>query len=120
MTRVYKLSAALVVALAAASAFIEPGKLPLGIVMGGVLAALNYRGMARGLRGVLGAEHPTLKIVVLSIIRLSVLFAVIITLAVMRLVDMIGLLVGFTAVVVVVVLEGLRVARSEMVDGGGL
>jgi hypothetical protein len=111
--RIYKPSLVVIAVLAGAAAFIGPAKIPLGVVAGGVLALVNFGGMHRGLENLLGTERPTAKLVVLSIFRLTIVSAVIIALAVLRAVDLIGLAAGFTAVVLVLVVEGYRTALKE-------
>lgn len=117
MNRVYKQTALLVIPLAAASAFIEPTKLPLGILAGALLAVINFRGMMRNLQSLMGTYKPTVRLVILSIGRLLVIFSMIILLAVLRVVDLIGLMVGFTVVVVIVVKEGYISSKDEPPPG---
>lgn len=113
MHRVYKLTALIVIPLALASAFIEPVKLPLGIVAGAVLGAVNFIGLHRNLQNLMGTERPTAKLVFLSVFRLLIMFAVIILLAALRAVNLIGLMVGFTVVVALVVKEGYAESQRE-------
>lgn len=113
MNRVYKQTALIVVPLAVASALIEPKKLPLGILAGALLAIVNFRGMMRNLQGLMSSYKPTVKLMILSVGRLLMMFSVIILLAVLRVVDLIGLMVGFTVVVVLVVKEGYISSREE-------
>lgn len=113
MQKIYKQAALIVVPLAVASAFIEPKKLPLGIVVGALLAAINFRGMHRNLQSLIGTYRPTAKLVILSIGRLLIMFSVIIFLAVAKVVNLIGLMVGFTVVVVLVVKEGFLAAKEK-------
>ncbi|MEJ2323590.1 MAG: ATP synthase subunit I [Nitrospirota bacterium] len=114
MRRVYKLAALIVIPLALASALIEPVKLPLGIVAGAVLAAVNFRGMHRNLQGLMETERPTVKLAVLSVVRLLIVFTAIILLAALKAVNLIGLMVGFTVVVVLVVKEGYSESQREL------
>jgi len=109
---VHKYSIILLVILAAASAVIEPRKLPVSILIGGVLGLANFRGMTVGLDALLGTHKPALKLMFLNIFRLIIIMTTIIILAALRVVDLLGLLGGFTAVLAVIVAEGLRTARA--------
>jgi len=113
MGKVYRQSAIVIIPLAVASAFIEPVKLPLGIVAGALLAAINFRGMTKNLQNLLGTERPTVKLVFLSVVRLTVVFAVIIALAALKLVNLMGLMAGFTIVLVIVVKEGYVASQAQ-------
>jgi hypothetical protein len=118
MENLYKKSLVLLVPLAAGSAFIEPKKLPVGILVGGVLALLNLKGLSRGIAGLLGTYKPTLKLMLLSIFRILLLSIVIIILAATRAVNLLGLAAGFSVVTVLIVMEGLSIARRADQAGG--
>ncbi len=113
LEKVYRQTAYIIIPLAVASAFIEPRKLPLGIVVGALLAVINSRGMMKNLQSLIGTYKPTAKLIFLSIGRLLIMFSVIILLAVLRVVDLIGLMVGFTVVVILVVKEGYISSKEE-------
>jgi hypothetical protein len=115
---VNKFSILLLIILAGAAAAIEPVKLPAGVIAGGLLALANFGGMTVGLNALLGTDRPTGKLMILGIFRLFIVMTIIIFLAWLRLVDLLGLLVGFTAVLVVVVVEGFRAARAQSGEGG--
>jgi hypothetical protein len=108
----YRKSLLLLAPLAAGSAFIEPKKLPLSILVGGALALLNLKGLSRGLESLIGTHRPTLKLMALGVFRLVVLSAIIILLAYFRLVNLVGFLAGFSVVHVLLLYEGYRTARE--------
>ena len=112
LKRIYKQAAFLLIPAAAVSALIEPKKLPLSIILGGVFALLNLKGMSWGLGNLLGSYKATSKLVILGIIRLTVLFSVITALAVLRLVSLMGLLIGFTLIFMLLLKEGVAAARD--------
>jgi hypothetical protein len=93
--------------------FIEPRKLPLGILMGWLFGILNLRQLSRNIEGLVGTEKATFKLVFLSMIRLLVLFAAIFVLIYYRVVNVFGLLTGFTVVFVLILIEGARVAKKS-------
>ena len=60
----------------------------------------------------IGSGTMTLRLIVLSMIRLAALFTVIIMLLYYRVVNPFGLLAGFTVIFVLILIEGLRSARA--------
>jgi len=113
MKRVNRISLVLLVVAAAGLAFVEPRKLPASLLAGGLLGMLNFQGLHRGLEMMLGSHRPAGKLLFLSIFRLLIVSAIIILLAIARLVNLPALAAGFTVVVAVVVAEGLRASLRE-------
>ncbi len=101
------------VPLSLLSAFIEPRKVPLSILAGGVLALLNFRGLSKGIENLLGIHKPAMKLLLLGIFRLLAVSTIIVLLAFFRLVNLPALAAGFTVVVILVVVEGYRAAMTE-------
>lgn len=113
MRRFYLVAAIVVVLIAAASAMRMPREFVLGVIAGGALSIANVRQMHKGLRVLLSMDRPSaLRLWFSGILRLLILASVIIIIAVMRTVDLLGLLIGFGIVPLVLVAEGLRYARS--------
>jgi len=114
--RIYKQAIIILLPLAFLSAFIEKyinlEKLPLSIIIGGVLGLVNLRGLARSVENLVGISRPTARLVIFSILRLAILAAVLIILIALRLVSIIGLMVGFTIVFFVIMKEGLRESKG--------
>ncbi len=108
----FKRAAVVLAALAAGAALVGGWKLPLGIIVGGALALLNFRGLERGLENLLGGTRPTMKLMFLGVFRLLILSAAIVLLAYSRAVDLIGLMAGFSVVVLLVLFEGFRASRA--------
>lgn len=115
----YRKTLLAVVPLSLAAAFIEPVRLPLGILAGGALGLFNLRGLKRGVENLLAvhaeagtAPAPTGRLIVMSFFRLFLLGAVIVLLAISRLVNLIGLLIGFTVVFTLLLFEGLKASRE--------
>jgi hypothetical protein len=99
--------------LAAASMPFKWKLFPLSILAGGALALVNIRGLARGVEGFLGTNKPTGTMIFFSMFRLLLLFITLILLVSLRLVNVFGILVGLTAVFVVLLVEGYRTAKAE-------
>ncbi len=114
--KIYKKSVIILIPLAALSCLIEPKKLPAGIIVGGILALLNIKGLAWGVEGLIGSERATAKMLFLSQFRLVMLFIVIAALVYLRIVNVFGLLVGLTVVFALVLIEGYRHSRRDMDD----
>jgi hypothetical protein len=116
--RIYKSSVFVLIPLAAASAFIEWKKLPLSIITGGVLGLLNVRALAWSVRGLLGSQKATGRMIIFSMLRLLMLFIILSSLIYLGLVNVFGILAGLTAVFALIIIEGLRYAKdnSESAD----
>jgi hypothetical protein len=114
VSKIYKRSLIILVALAVGSAIaFEPVKLPFSIMVGGVLAILNFSGLGRGLRKHLDTDRPAMKLLFLSIFRLFIVSSIIIALAVTRSVNLVGLVLGFTVVLAMLAFEGMKESQKE-------
>ena len=102
--------------LAAASAFIEWKQLPLSILTGGVLAIMNIRALAWGVEGILGSHRAGTKMLFFSQFRLVMLFLILAVLLYLKVVNIFGVLAGFTVVFIMVVIEGLKHAKKSGKD----
>lgn len=113
LKRVIKKSLFVILPALLLSAFlIEPRKIPLGILMGWLFGILNLRQLTRNIEGIVGSERATVKLVFLSMTRLLVLFAAIFFLIYYRVVNVFGLLFGFTVVFAFILIEGARAGKS--------
>ena len=114
--KIHRNSLIILFPLAVASAFIEWRQLPLSILMGGVLAILNIRALAWGVQGVLGSQKSGTKMLFFSQFRLVMLFMILAVLLYLKVVNIFGILAGFTVVFSMVVIEGLKHARKSGQD----
>ncbi|MBI5665347.1 MAG: ATP synthase subunit I [Nitrospirae bacterium] len=111
---VFKKSIFIILPAAVLSAFLfEPRKFPLGILMGWLFGIINLRQLSRNIEGLVGTEKMTLKLVFLSMIRLLVLFTAIFLLIYYRVVNVFGLLIGFTVVFILILVEGAKVGKRS-------
>ena len=94
-------------AMAVALVF-EWEKVPLGIAAGWFLGILNLRNLSKNVEGLIGSHKGASRIVFLSITRLFALFAAIILLLYFKVINVFGLLFGFTIVYALILYEGLR------------
>jgi len=113
LKKVTKNSLFVLIPVLIASVFIESRKLPLGIFLGWFFGIVNFKGMTKNVEALTGVQKATMKMFILSITRLGIMFAAIISLAYFKIINIIGLLVGFTIVFMFIIIEGLRAAKSE-------
>jgi hypothetical protein len=111
--RIYKQSAIILIPAAIVSAFFEWKKLPVSILIGGILALANLKGLVWGIQGLVGTEQASGKLVFLSLIRLFILFAILIVLFWLKLINVFGIFIGFTVVLVLLLKEGFKSAKDE-------
>jgi len=110
---VFKKSIYIIVPAVILTAFIvDPRKFPLGILMGWLFGLLNLRQLSRNIEGLVGTQKMTLKLVFLSMTRLLFLCAAIFALIYYRVVNVFGLLIGFTVVFVLILVEGAKVGKK--------
>lgn len=111
---VFKKSIFIILPVAVVSAFLfEPREAPLGIILGWLLGMFNLRSLTRNVRGLVGSEKATVKLVFLSMSRLLVLFSAIVLLIYYRIVNVFGLLFGFSVVFMLILVEGLKAGRIK-------
>jgi len=112
--KIYRQSAFILIPLAALSAFIDWKRLPLGILIGGVLALANLKGLAWGVEGLMGTQKAATKLVFFSFIRFFIILAILLILIWLKLINIIGVIVGLTAVFILFLKEGFKSAKNEV------
>jgi len=93
--------------------FGNPDYVTLSIIIGAILGIANLKGLIWGIESMLGTRQANAKLVFLSLLRLFILFAVIIVLAALQLINFLGLLAGMTVVFVFLIKEGLKMAQRQ-------
>jgi hypothetical protein len=111
--RIYKQGVIILLPLAAASAFFEWKKLPISILVGGLLGFANLKGLSWGLEKFFGPYRPSGKLILLSIVRLFILTCILIILAALKLVNLLGILIGFTVIFILIIKEGLLATKED-------
>jgi hypothetical protein len=91
----------------------NPRLIPASVLIGGVLGILNLRGLVWGIESLLGAQKANVTLLLLNILRLLILFSIITILVAFRLVHLFGLLLGMTVVFLILIKEGLKMARQQ-------
>jgi|YelNatPaOPRAMG01_1025707.scaffolds.fasta_scaffold14682_6 hypothetical protein len=118
--RVYKQGLILIIPIAIISSFLEWKKLPLSIIIGALLGFANLKGLAWGIERFFGPYKPSGKLIFLSIIRFFILTCILFILALLKIINFIGLLIGFTVIFFLIIKEGLRVVKESSNKEGGI
>ncbi|MBI5213287.1 MAG: ATP synthase subunit I [Nitrospirae bacterium] len=111
--RIYRQSAAALIASAVISIFFTEWRFSLSILIGGLVGIGNLRGIVWSVKALLGAEQAQSKMMVLSMFRLLLIFSALIILAIFGVIKAYGLLAGFTIVFIIMIKEGLIAAKRE-------
>ncbi|MCE5194767.1 MAG: hypothetical protein LLF28_04815 [Nitrospiraceae bacterium] len=112
--RIYKNTLVILLPAALISAFIEWEKLPLGIIVGGLLALANLKAIVWSVEGLIGTtDRAAGMLVFFSFLKLLVIFAIIIFLLWLGIINIIGIFIGFTIVFVLILIEGLRSVKGR-------
>jgi hypothetical protein len=113
LKRVVKKSLFIIIPAIIISFFYEVQKLPLGIFLGWLFGVFNLRTLTRNVEGLVGTEKATAKLMVLSMFRLLALFGVIFLLIYYKVVNVFGLLFGFTVVFILILIEGAKEGKNN-------
>ena len=93
--------------------FGNPVFVPVSIVIGGLLGLANINGLIWSLERLLGSSRASAKLVFVSMFRLIILFAVIIALTALKLINFLGLLTGMLVVFLVLIREAVHQAERQ-------
>jgi ABC-type multidrug transport system permease subunit len=93
--------------------FFDPRKVPIGIFMGWLLGIINLRQLSRNVEGFFGSQSGTAKLLITGMLRLLFLAAAIFALIYYKVVNILGLLFGFSVVFFLTMVEGYRVGKSQ-------
>jgi hypothetical protein len=114
--KIARKSVIVLVPVALLSAFIEWRKLPFSIIVGGILGLANIKGLAWGVEGLFGSNKSTGKMLFFSMFRLFMLFLILSILVYLKLVNIFGILIGFTVIFALMIIEGYKFSKD---DSGG-
>jgi len=103
-------------AIVVSAFFADPQKMPLGMLTGWVFGLFNLKQLTKNVKRLAGAERAAGKLVFLSMIRLVALFSAIFLLVYYDLIDVLGLLFGFTVVFIFILIEGARAGTGRKQD----
>ena len=120
MIRRINTQSAYVLAPLALMALFKPGWIfSLSLVLGGLMGIVNLKGIIWSATALLGTEKAQTKMMFLSFFRILIIFSALVVLAVFKLVNAYGLLIGFTIVFIIIVKEGLLSAKGDTRDKAG-
>ncbi len=88
-------------------------KLPHSVLIGGLLGLANLKGLAWGLKDFATLHRPSGKLIFWSMVRFFILVAILVILALLKLINFVGILIGFTVVFILIIKEGLRIAKES-------
>jgi hypothetical protein len=111
--RIHRHGTIILIVLAGLSAFYEWRKLPLSILVGGALGLANLKGLAWGLKDFGASNRPGGKVIFFSLFRFLMIAFILIALALLRLINFVGVLIGFTVVFILILREGLQAAKES-------
>jgi len=91
----------------------NPRLIPASILIGSILGIFNLKGLAWGIESLLGTHKANVTLLILNVLRLLILFIIITILVAFRLVNLLGLMLGMTVVLFILIKEGLKMARQQ-------
>jgi hypothetical protein len=106
------ITSALTTLIAALTDITDWRKMPHSVLIGGLLGLANLKGLAWGLKDFATLHRPSGKLIFWSMARFFILALILIVLAVLKLINFFGILIGFTVVFVLILKEGLRIAKD--------
>ncbi len=112
--RIYKQSIILLTVAILISFFLNWKELPISIFIGGIIALLNFKGLSWGVYGFLSTDGAKIKLILLSILRIAIIFTALLFIIYFRLVDIIGLLLGLTIVFIITLKEGFLYSSRDL------
>jgi hypothetical protein len=111
------IAASLTTLIAALTGITDWRKMPHSVLIGGLLGLANLKGLAWGLKDFATLHRPSGKLIFWSMLRFFILAFILIALALLKLIDFFGILIGFTVVFVLILKEGLRIAKDSSEKG---
>lgn len=91
-------TALILIPAALLAAFLPWENLPFSLLIGGLLGILNTKALAWSVEGILGTSAVTMKMLFFSQFRFVMLALIVIALAYLRLINLLGVMAGFTVV----------------------
>ncbi len=110
--RITKQSAIVIPILAVISFFFTAWIFPFNIVLGGAISLFSFRTVAWAVRKFIGMQMAHALIMGISILKVFLIFVFLVILAYFRLVMPIPLMIGFIAVLAIVIKEGFITSRK--------
>ncbi len=113
--RINRQAAVLLIVVALFSALFDWKRMPLGVLVGGLLALANLKGIHWGVNAMIRPGTANVakgRLIVFSFFRLMVMFVVLAILLYLHLINIFGVLIGLTIVFVLILKEGLVASKN--------
>lgn len=94
-------------------------RLPHSVLIGGLLGLANLKGLAWGLKDFATLHRPSGKLIFWSMVRFFILAMILVVLALLKLINFVGILIGFTVVFTLILKEGVRAIKEFPDEGTG-
>ncbi len=107
------IAATVTTATAALTSVADWRKLPHSVLIGGLLGLANFKGLAWGLKDFATLQRPSGKLIFWSMVRFFILSLILIVLAILKLINFFGILIGLTIVFALIIKEGLRAVKES-------
>ena len=98
--------------IVAATAVADWRKFPHSVLIGGLLGLANFKGLAWGLKDFAVLQRPSGKLIFWSMVRFFILALILVVLALLKLINFVGILIGLTVVFALILKEGLREVKQ--------
>jgi len=98
--------------IVAATGVADWRKFPHSVLIGGLLGLANFKGLAWGLKDFAVLQRPSGKLIFWSMVRFFILAFILVVLALLQLINFVGILIGLTVVFGLILKEGLREVKQ--------
>ena len=107
------IAAAITTLIAALTEITDWRKMPHSVLIGGLLGLANLKGLAWGLKDFATLHRPSGKLIFWSMVRFFILSLILVVLALLKLINFVGIIIGLTVVFALIIKEGLRAVRES-------
>lgn len=111
--KTFKQSLILISILAAGSVFFMEWRFPLSVIIGGIIFLASLWALSWAVKKYLGKPMGQIIIVGISAMKILSIFIILAALAMLGLINVVGLMTGFVASLMVTLKEGFIAARQE-------
>ena len=98
--------------IVAVTAVADWRKFPHSVLIGGLLGLANFKGLAWGLKDFAELQRPSGKLIFWSMVRFFILALILVVLALLKLINFVGILIGLTVVFGLILKEGMREVKQ--------
>jgi hypothetical protein len=106
------IAAAISTIIVAVSGVADWRKFPHSVLIGGILGLANFKGLAWGLKDFAELQRPSGKLIFWSMVRFFILALILVVLALLKLINFVGILIGLTVVFALILREGMREVKQ--------